>query len=715
MNVKKQSSTRFYKINGLKIGIDEESGSIIHLSTPHTGTMLDSESGKASLVDVAYPVDECPFLRLGSTFSKAEIIEDGDELIIRYESLAPSRKAYQPDGNVKAEVTIKPADDGNSVVLSCRIVNESKAAVPQVLFPDLHGFKPIGGPENTELRFSGYATRPFLEPIQVPKSASNTIYHRANISTLDGLGWKTYVNGIIAGYNWTDHSCLRWLDLGSRRGGLSVFQRKFDSSPMHYVMTQRTEADPMSMRLIWPYKDTSIEPGQAWQSDEVWLVPHRGGWAKGIKPYRDYVRSVAPEHTLSPHVRDGLGFRSIWMMQPLETDPDKIDFLYRDIPAVAEEAIVHGLDEICAWGGLRCFLLPLNTNDLLGTREDFIEAVRQAKAKGVNVTAFFSSHILMPEVIKQLDIQPNSAIDGLGNWTYHQEFVPVFRPEYSHVNHGVLVNSEDPKFLKALRAAMQEWIDEGIYSFCYDVFAADTKVEKKPKFLDLIRDIRRTIRQNDPEASFSGEPYGTEETWACLDYTWNWIDYENPLLDFGHGEGLLQFVAPIMNIHKTRLNCNIEDSAEIAKKGFCEGLYLNIMPRGLDKCNMTGWIHEKSELSAALKQLTPLRKQFLEYFVQGRPLGDSMLLEAPATFARGHLANNKLLVIVLNDSDKEKRVTVQSDLDVWLKSDSGSYEVKYYNRNGELKNTTMHREDKWLGETELLTPLDIAFFEIEAR
>src|SRR5438445_12531402 len=103
--------------------------------------------------------------------------------MIEWAALGASRTNFpMPEGTVRARVTIRGAADGRSVILQCRIDNQSAALVPQVLFPDLHGLKQIDGSANTQLRFGGGVVRPFTEDPIPPDSAQFYI----------NSGWKGY-------------------------------------------------------------------------------------------------------------------------------------------------------------------------------------------------------------------------------------------------------------------------------------------------------------------------------------------------------------------------------------------------------------------------------------------------------------------------------------------------------------------------------------------
>src|SRR5207237_1448732 len=102
---------------------------------------------------------------------------------IRWAMLGPSRRNFaMPHGQVAAEVIIRPAGDGRSVIFKCKIDNQSAALVPQVLFPDLHGLKAIDGAADTQLRFGGGVVRPFTED-PIPADSAQFYIHS---------GWKEY-------------------------------------------------------------------------------------------------------------------------------------------------------------------------------------------------------------------------------------------------------------------------------------------------------------------------------------------------------------------------------------------------------------------------------------------------------------------------------------------------------------------------------------------
>jgi hypothetical protein len=63
---------------------------------------------------------------------------------------------------------------------------------------------------------------------------------------------------------------------GSLHSGVSVFQRKWGTPDAPDVFTWRSEADPMSLRLLWQHK-ALVKPGQTWDSGEFLADSTCGG------------------------------------------------------------------------------------------------------------------------------------------------------------------------------------------------------------------------------------------------------------------------------------------------------------------------------------------------------------------------------------------------------------------------------------------------------
>ncbi len=679
------------RLNGAEVWIDQETGSLERLSSTVAGVLLEATPERSGVLDLAYPTPEFTPLRLASRFSKAQVFAEGKGVTIKWDSLGPSRTNFPMEGSVSAQVTLRPADDGRSLILSCRIENHSKLPVPQILFPDLWGLIPSSGVEGTQLRLARGVIRPFTVPYRKPESAPP--YY-------ENVGWQVYPAMIydrdddtsVGGYY--VQNALRWLDFGGLGGGLSAFQRKWGTGDRPDVLAYRSERDPMHLRLAWQQKGP-INPGQTWDSGEFWLTPHPGGWAKGIEVYRDYVQQVNPPRVLPKQVQNGLGYQTIWMTQE---DPEKIDFRYTDIARVAQDAARYGLVELVPWFWDEAgFTMPFTAWNVLGTEQELLQGIQQAKALGVNVAPFVSIHIILNNALSKYGVKP-----GHDDWTFHPELIPQFRAYYAHRWEGTYIGDDNPVWQKDVLAALSEWVDKGMNSFAFDQFGYKEIPGQKPGLIKVIEQVRAKARSRDPGSTFASESITDLELDSpILDYLWNWTDY----VDAG----------PIVSVLRSpRLNCNIDDSPMAVKKCFAEGLFLNVMPSKVDGPNGTALISERPALAKALKEVAAMHRKFLPYFVDGHALGESVLSQATTAFVRAHVLPDRLLLLVLNDRPEPQQVVLGSDLSLWLPHSNG-FQVSQFDAQGQLIGSSRAEGTRLVAVTNLLQPGDLSAVELSLQ
>jgi hypothetical protein len=672
------------RLNNLDIGIDDATGSIVSLTSPYTAELLAANSEAAGLLDLAYPTESFTAMRLASRFSKATILRPSpDEIDIEWNRLGASRSnLLLPSGGVKALVTIKAASDGRSVIFTCHIDNQSGASVRQTLFPDLWGLKPVAGVKTTRLRLARAVVHPFDAPL-IPLDTAPEYYR--------GLGWKVYPAG-----SYYQANSLRWLDYGGFDGGLSVFQKKWGSGDWPDVLTQRRERDPNSLRLAWEQQQ-EIAPGQSWDSGEFWFTPHAGGWAKGIEVYRTYVNQVNPPSSLPADVRDDIGFQTIWMIQTAEVDPKMAAFRFTDLPRVAADAKHFGIHEVVPWGWCTYSTLPIPPRPELGSEADLLRAVQQSREMGVNIAPFISI-----DIVRNRYAARYNAPVGSEDWTYHPELIPMFRPYYTKFWDGAMVDTNNKLWEQDVITALRDWINKGLTSFVWDVFAVKDQANEPPGLVMTIDKVRKLARAKYAESTFAAESVThLEYDSQILDYTWNWLDYQD--------------AAPITSVLRSpRLNCNVEASPTVVEKCFADNLFLNIMPRKPDQPNGTALISDAPDLASAISTVANLRRQFLPYFVSGIFIGDSVLAHSVDAFVRGYQLNDKLLVVALNTDDQPKSLTIQSDLNLWLPP-AKIYTAGYYDADGRRVAETSTDQARWTGATRKLKPGELALVEIQAK
>ena len=641
-----------FSVNGLDFVFDGETGNLLALTSDGLDPFIESAAAKASLVDVACPIPEFEPLRAATRRSSGvDITHEGGGVTLHWPELALSRSLFDIGGPIEATVSIRPSEDGASALLKCRIENGSQTKLGQVLFPDLSGLQPFAGKEDTYLRSGGFAIRPFLDL----GLRRDTRWYAP-----DGRDATEYRGGSAF-----DPMIMRWLDYGSHAGGISLFPMVWAGHPytrvgMHYLETER------AFRMMHVH-DVAIEPGGAWESPEYCLTPHSGGWAKGIGPYRSWVREHVQRYVPVPeHIRRGLGYRTVWICKgfPADTEGDAA-YRFSDLPDLAREAKEHGLVEIVVWFWHEGFQLPLPPPyPHLGTPEELAEAARACNELGVNLSLFVSCLSLTEPSISRYGF-PNPT-EG---YNYHPEFVPMLNPAYASRRATVKSDVSSELWQKDVLESCLNIIRSYTPCIAWDQVMCDPKTGELYRIFEKVRTAAREI---DPSATLAGETATSIEKDAdLLDYTWNWLDYR-PLEAF-----TASFPAP-------RLNVNVNREPLPVKLAFADNLFINAMPSRPDDANATARLTDNPEVSKALKLCAARRQQFIEYFLDGELIGDG-ILKGPVDDVHvcAYVLPDRVMMVVVN-TGRDEPVTLDCNVASWLKFPSNDYEVRTYNEDGRL-------------------------------
>lgn len=658
-------------LNGLQITLDAKTGGVVGLSSGET-KMLDAVGG--GIVDIAYPIEQFHALRLAPRFGQdAKITQSDKAVTIEWSHLPASRDLPVP-GEVKVAVTLAAADDGKSVAMKCRVDNNTTQPIRQILFPDLSGLLPFGGEQQTQLRLGGAVVNPFTilkrNPAAAPFYAEDPV-----------------LSGRFFNYRNAYHPHLmRWMDFGDLKNGFSLWQRAWGWDPLWGVWVRRDETDG-KVRLACVH-NVNVATNNSWESGEYLITPHSHGWAEGIEPFRKWVQQNLTRPVAIPdHVRDGLGFRSIFMTRgmPPNTAEDVV-YKIEDMVQVATEAKAHGLDEMSPWFWCPYFQLPFQTLPLLGTDESFAAAIQDCRKAGVNVSPFISCFILSSPSADRYGLKVIKRTSFSG-WTYHHEMIPMFNPGYTDAHETIQVNQDDVQWQDDVFKNWSKMNDLGVPSLVWDVYGYGYQPAKiTPSVYDLTQRIREAAIQKDPQAVFAAESCSNLELEAAqIDYTWNWMTWDDRRA-FSSA-----FPAP-------RLNININQDPSAVWRGFMDNYYLNVMPNRPGDINGSAKIADYPEVSQALKQCAKLRKQFLPYFVEGTMIGECALAEpSPHAYVTAYVLPKKMLLIAYSVGHEEM-LSLKADLQPWLSSTS-EYEVKQYDLEGNLEKTAKTSSD-WQTTTE---------------
>ena len=674
------AATLSASLNGLKITFDRASGAILRLEYPGPGVMLEADRGEAGLVDVAYPLPEFEPLRLNARCSSgAQIEQTPDRVTVRLAALGATRAGFAVEGQVAAEITLRADPDGRSVILVCDITNGTRRPIPQVIFPDLRGLVDVAGPDRTILKTCGFGSAPFRELV-VPEA---DVWYAANNSTVE------HKSGGMFHSMWA-----RWMDLGGLNGGFSLFPRRWGWDPHTTTVLQLRQATKR-LRLLCVHPG-AIAPGARWSSGEWVLTPHRSGWAKGIEPFRAWVQAhVRRQYSMPRHIREGLGYRTVWMCQTQPADALDAEWRFSDLPELAREARDHGLTEMVMWAwhqGFDASVPPPFPH--LGTEQELLEAARRCKAAGVNLVPFISVLQASPRTADRYGLK----VSNNNGWTYHTEMIPRWNPPYATGMSCVQVGPANAKWQDEVADACRRWADKGLPSVSWDQYWS---TQDKPTMQDLTRRIRDHALKVDPESTFSGESlWNIEVDCEWLDYTWNWGAYAD------RQAFVNAFPAP-------RPNVNINRSEADARFAFMDNLMLNVLPSKPDGINGSARIADAPGLSRTLKTCAALRQQFLPYFTNGVFIGNCLLTDtAPGVRLSAYVLPDRVLAIMLNQGAEGAR-SFRYDLTPWLPVQSG---VRM-NRTDEDRKSARARAASAAGTitTPKMKHLEIVVYEFMAK
>ena len=673
-------------LNGLDITIDGTTGSITRLEYPGVGEILKAAPDRAGMVDIAYPVKSFEPLRLASRFSLGPKITATDrEIVLVWPRLGASRDCFPVEGDVSATVRLTAAGDGRSIVMSCEIVNDSENDVRQVLFPDLAGLQPIAGPYETIFRTGGFASRPFLD--LAPNDGKESLQYMIDTAAYSA----EYQSGGMFNPMW-----LRWIDLGGLKGGISLFPKRWGWDAHIPVRLHLSEVDS-SLRLLCR-NDVNIRKGERWQSGEYVLTPHTAGWAKGIEPYRAWVKEhYTREYPVPNHVREGIGYRTVWVCEGQPDDPRDAIFKWTDLPKLAKESKAHGIDEMVIWGMMKPFVLPVPAPyPHLGTKQELTDAISECTKLGVRITPFISVCQATAEEAPKYGL----AVTDNNGWTYHTELVPRWNPPYATGLACVPIPATNQRWIEDVLASCKGLVDQGITCMGWDQYFTTSK---ESNLFAITSEIRSYAKKVDPESTLCAEElWNMELDSAHLDYTWNWGGYRD--------------CAPCTSVFPApRVNSCVSSSGLTVKCCFADNLYLNVMPRKQESINGSDWIANHAELSAALKQCARLKKQFLRYFLDATLIGNCILSQE---CAGGHVAayvlKDRVLMILVNQGGKQS-LGFDCSLAPWIPSQSRRYTAASYDADGQLVSTVELESPKWHGETPVLEPQGMMLYEFAGK
>ncbi|MBR6676330.1 MAG: hypothetical protein IKL24_03260 [Clostridia bacterium] len=659
-------NTKSYILNNTKFTFDLDTGAVAGLEVPGVKPIMEEGRG---LFDLAWPVHlEYDIQRANPTAAYGKCAPrfeyDGNVLEIIYDKVPytmPCDDVPEYEGGISAKVTLTPLADGKYVSMRLNLKNNSKANIEQVLFPDMYGIVPTDCEENDKLTMMGGAMKPFVK-------LKNTAKSRETF-----FAWTETTKGIFMRAGGLQQRAFigRWYDMGSRKGGFSMFRKHWGWGPdskdnMGYDEQLWIKLDNKINKLrLASLHTVKVEPGQEYDSGEYVITAHKGDWLRGVEAYRNYVwenqNRVVP---VPQRVKEMLGFRTIFMANGYSKHPTDFSWRYDDFETIADDMLEHGISDLNVWGQFN-WNLPFGPHRFYkewGGFENWKKNADKIREKGITITPLVSWISAWEETARFLGIEQRS-----GSWAETPEAVPMFAAPYCnrwgcfqmHDHSNEVWKEEIRKGLRFLR-------DEcGMRDICWDQYVLGDNSD------DSIRDIINEYRL-ETEAMYPGTAFSSECTLFYesdidnTDFTWNWI-YWSEKRDY----------RPYLNIIRTlRPNMNVDSTPEYVKFIFMDNLMMNVYPSHPEEYNGGALISEYPEFSEAVKTCAALRKAYLSYFVDGVMVSDCVLSEDCEGRLTGYHkeSDGKLLLINYRAKDDEK--ALQLDLRDFLCGDSFAYTVK---------------------------------------
>lgn len=655
-----------FKLNETNFSFDEDTGALLSMEIPGVKPMMDGGKG---LFDLAWPVHlEYDIQRANPTAAYGKCApsfeyEDGT-LKISYEKVAytmPCDDVPEYEGGISAVVTLKALEDGKSVSMRLNVKNNSKANIEQVLFPDMNGIVPTDCEENEKLTMMGGAMKPFVK-------LKNTAKSRETF-----FAWTETTKGIFMRAGGLQQRAFigRWYDMGSRKGGFSMYRRHWGWGPdtknnMGYDEQLWIKLDNKVNKLrLASIHTVKVEPGCEYDSGEYVITPHKGDWLRGVEPYRQYVlenqKRVVP---VPQRVKEMLGFRTIFMSNGYSKHPTDYSWKYDDFETIADDMLEHGLSDLNVWGQFN-WNLPFGEHRFYkewGGFENWKKNADKIREKGIVITPLVSWISAWEETARFLGIEERS-----GSWAETPEAIPMFAAPYCdrwgcfqmHDHTNETWKEEIRKGLRFLR-------DEcGMRDICWDQYVLGDNSDDSIR--DIINEYRLETEEMYPGTAFSSEcTLYYESDIDNTDFTWNWI-YWSDKRDY----------RPYLHIIRTlRPNMNVDSTPEYVKFIFMDNLMMNVYPSHPEEYNGGALISEYPEFSEAVKTCADLRKAYLSYFVDGVMVSDCPLTKDCEGRLTGYHKeeSDELLLIAYKATDGE--TTYSLDLCDFLKESSHSYIIK---------------------------------------
>jgi len=609
-----------------------------------------------------------------SDFQSVQCVQTEDGLEWTYGDLVKDGTPYA----IRAKVNLHSNNVKKEHTVQLYLENDTDLTIPQVMFPSLNN---VGrGLRHDRTHF--VLARNSFEAFNVLRMDPDEV-------TFYDLPLKKFYT-----YPFSFDFSMKWFDIHDGDIGLSVYSKDL-SSDLQGIHIERPSRNSDFLRIDW-VSFPNMEAQTSWTSCEYVLHAHEGDWHQGIKPYKRFANAHFPPLQQVKRLVNGLGYMTLWMRELMDTRI--VHKTFRDLPAMAEEAKLCGLNEIVLWFAVdKGFGLPLQLHSSMGEREEIERIVNEVKAMGVNLSIFVSCNLIPPDDNRAEWFCENEVGAKIGdNWTYDWKFVPSFKP---------LINSECYSYYtcpgsKGWREAYDETVRYlnglGLESICYDqLFVISTchnplhshnPIQLHRLLYDMMKDYKEQARALNPNATFSSE-FIADVTSSFQDYTWEWTLYKP---------------YPFKSVFpRNYMNVMVDGSIRKTNQAFMEGFFLNVYPD-----HGRGKLSDRPDFMAYLQKLAAFKRKWAPFMNEGEYLHTEGLGDDSRSYCRVWRQGDELLLLINNPEDESRQLELVCALNELLPG-GATYRIDRFNLE-------MQHTDQFISTNRLTQSISFAPLELQA-
>jgi hypothetical protein len=584
-----------------EIELNDDTGSITVVADATGRVYFDARQEPARLgrlFRVLLPEPDWVAHHAESGGTRPHIVRDGPaKVTLRYADLVSSRG---PTG-VEAEVVIEAAPD-DEVRFRLTLTSRRGGDVTDVMFPWLAGWI-AGSPGADTLTVGGI------------RSADPRAYPRPDRDTVGRWNQRDY---------WAyprDLPCP-WFDISDRDGGIGVISYQREPSILGVFVENLAGYEPGLQQSVGLAQYPRLRRGETWQSPVVAVVAHEGDWRATADRYSSWVDTWFRPPPTPRWAREAIGVQNILFRVQDGTQFHR----FAEIPELARAGLANGVPHLTVWdlglmGPVPDFMtpwVPLTDAD----RAELSTAVSAAHGLGARVSTVKNYRIAWPGSAFYRDTAVNELAVRYDGTPYVEEFLPSqWHPPFEAKHVGTMTHVLDPRaagYRERVLRNVAETLALGFDSIHWDQphmewpsYRDDVPGQPDavhPATVDLVADVRRLIRERDPEGIMVGE-WGDVFASEAID-----LWFPSWPKDIGDLE------RAVYSVPQSLWSCVVDSDPALATRAFGFGAQLFLITKGL-----LGTLADVPAFGDEVRALANLKVRCAERLAYGRFRGAQAL------------------------------------------------------------------------------------------